>query len=182
MTTPILDHVPDFVVTHHVVDTSTCTTFINKYQHWAFRASETYSGVVPERCSEEVAIPDDDPFVQKILHSVNAVNTSHYRFNVTGLDGPARLLRYTAPDSGFVWHTDRSNGIPVRKLSFSLQLSAPGDYTGGELQLNDGPIYNMPTDLGTLIVFPSYTLHRVSQLLSGTRYALVGWLTGLPFV
>ena len=34
---------------------------------------------------------------------------------------------------------------------------------------------------GTLIAFPSYTLHEVTPLISGTRYSLVAWLGGPTF-
>jgi PKHD-type hydroxylase len=31
-------------------------------------------------------------------------------------------------------------------------------------------------------LFPSYTLHRVTPVTEGTRYSMVGWITGKPFV
>ena len=35
---------------------------------------------------------------------------------------------------------------------------------------------------GTLIVFPSFTWHRVNPITKGHRKVLVGWLLGKPFV
>ena len=34
---------------------------------------------------------------------------------------------------------------------------------------------------GTIIFFPSYTLHEVTKVTKGTRRALVGWATGPAF-
>ncbi len=34
---------------------------------------------------------------------------------------------------------------------------------------------------GTLIVFPSYTLHEVTPVTKGERNSLVTWVTGKPF-
>ena len=36
--------------------------------------------------------------------------------------------------------------------------------------------------MGTVIVFPSYMVHRVRPVTKGTRYSLVSWFCGEPFV
>ena len=36
--------------------------------------------------------------------------------------------------------------------------------------------------IGTMILFPSYVLHRVSEVTKGTRYSLVGWAHGNSFI
>ena len=85
------------------------------------------------------------------------------------------------------WHVD-GNGIRsapnspghVRKISMSILLN--DDYTGGELEIKeDGGGSEMPNTTGTIIVFPSYSLHRVKPVKKGTRYSLVAWLGGPKF-
>ena len=70
----------------------------------------------------------------------------------------------------------------TRKLSFSLLLSDSDDYEGGDLLLHT---QIQPTETkrkkGTIIFFPSYTLHEVTKVTKGTRCALVGWATGPAF-
>jgi len=39
----------------------------------------------------------------------------------------------------------------------------------------------MKKEQGTLIAFPSHTLHEVTPITEGRRYSLVGWITGKPF-
>jgi PKHD-type hydroxylase len=34
---------------------------------------------------------------------------------------------------------------------------------------------------GTMVLFPSFLVHRVTPVRAGTRYAIVGWLHGPPF-
>ncbi len=47
-----------------------------------------------------------------------------------------QLARYDSSDNGFYdWHTDNAGFRPLRKLSFSVQLSASEDYDGGDLEL-----------------------------------------------
>jgi PKHD-type hydroxylase len=63
-------------------------------------------------------------------------------------------------------------------LSFTLFLSDPASYTGGELvivdRLEDRAVKLGP---GEVIVYPSDTLHRVEPVTDGVRYAVVGWVT-----
>ena len=67
-----------------------------------------------------------------------------------------------------------------RKLSISVQLSAPDEYSGGDLRLKgwDKSPCIMPEELrnqGTVIVFPSMLLHEVTKVRAGIRYSLVQW-------
>ena len=65
----------------------------------------------------------------------------------------------------------------VRILSFTVQLSDPAEYEGGELQIG---LQNMTRTRGSAVVFPSYQLHRVSPVTEGRRASLVGWVMGEP--
>lgn len=65
-------------------------------------------------------------------------------------------------------------------VSFTLFLNSPSDYEGGELVIEemDG---ERPIKLeeGSVIVYPSSTLHRVETVLSGFRLVAVGWVQSL---
>ncbi len=71
----------------------------------------------------------------------------------------------------------------VRKLSFSLLLSDPDTYEGGNLQLLDecGKPYIVPRKRGTIVLFDSRTQHRVQKVKSGVRKSIVGWVVGPRF-
>ena len=68
----------------------------------------------------------------------------------------------------------------VRKLSFTLQLSDPDEYEGGNVQLIDdaGRSYIAPRQGGTIILFDSRTQHRVIKVKKGVRKSIVGWVLG----
>lgn len=68
----------------------------------------------------------------------------------------------------------------VRKLSFSLQLSDPDDYEGGNVVLLDeaGRRYVAPRQRGTIVLFDSRTQHRVCKVRKGVRKSIVGWVVG----
>ncbi len=69
-----------------------------------------------------------------------------------------------------------------RKISLSVQLSDPETYEGGtfRMEITPGVVTHGPTELGSLLLFPSYYNHSISEITSGTRYSLIGWYRG-PF-
>ncbi len=62
-------------------------------------------------------------------------------------------------------------------VSFTLFLSSPSEYEGGELVIegaDDEKAYKL--EAGYAIVYPSTTLHRVNPVTEGTRLVAVGWV------
>jgi PKHD-type hydroxylase len=61
-------------------------------------------------------------------------------------------------------------------VSFTLFLSDPAAYDGGELVIEGaGGEETVKLDAGSLVAYPSAALHRVSAVSRGTRLAAVGW-------
>jgi len=79
----------------------------------------------------------------------------------------------------------------IRKLSVTISLSDPKDYTGGELEFDfrnlnpdkkpNRQICKEILPKGSIVVFPSHVWHRVKPVKTGTRYSLVIWNLGYPF-
>ena len=67
-----------------------------------------------------------------------------------------------------------------RKISFTLQLSDPKEYSGGDFILyeSDPPDPEELRKQGTLFIFPAFYWHEVTPVTKGERYSLVGWYTG----
>lgn len=65
-------------------------------------------------------------------------------------------------------------------LSFTLFLSDPSSYEGGEL-VTDTTAGEQSWKLaaGSLVLYPSSTLHRVEPVTTGVRLAAVGWIQSL---
>lgn len=141
-----------------------------------------------------------------VMHYAQLANKSNFLYDLTGLDGHGMQYGIYKEGGHYDWHrdyglenTDRHpvshvNGINettisshlrsscefVRKISFSLQLSDPSDYEGGELQVKErnDEIHTMPKDRGTIVFFDSRVLHRVAPVIKGERRSLVGWIVG----
>jgi PKHD-type hydroxylase len=119
---------------------------------------------------------------RRITDIVTNLNERFFKFDLFGMLEGFQFTNYTAPGGKYGRHVDSNFNIPVRKLSISIQLTDPTDYEGGELYLYDdeeGTV--MDKSQGTLIMFPSYTLHEVMPVTKGERNSLVSWVTGKPF-
>lgn len=82
------------------------------------------------------------------------------------------------PEDHFDWHQDQPDVAPppARRLSLVLMLSAPGDFSGGDLELNTTGIVRPGLLAGDAIIFPSETVeHRVAPVEAGMRQTLVCW-------
>lgn len=117
---------------------------------------------------------------ERLVHVFDAVNT-WYGFDIEGIREPLLFCEY--PRGGrFEWHADCGEGVSGRrKISLSIQLSNERDYTGGGLEFAlHGELVDS-RGRGTAIAFPAFTPHRVLEVTSGMRHALVAWAHGPPF-
>jgi PKHD-type hydroxylase len=94
----------------------------------------------------------------------------------------ARLL-FSRYDPGMAYgaHVDDAVlGGQRTDLSFTLFLSRPEHYDGGELVIEgtDGDRAFKPP-AGHLVLYPATTLHRVAPVTRGMRLAAVGWVRSL---
>lgn len=90
------------------------------------------------------------------------------------------LSRYTA-GMQYGLHSDDAfmDGQRV-DLSFTLFLAPPGTYEGGELIVEEPSGERLvKLEAGSLVLYPSATLHRVAEVTKGERRAAVGWIRSL---
>jgi len=151
----------------------------------------------------------NDKTISTIL--MNCMNIANYetgwRYKITGHEA----LQMTRYDEGgeYGWHVDgdathmgakyfdfegkrelTSTIDPallgtIRKLSASVIIN--DDYEGGDFEtmhLQDGNIVKTKVKAapGSAIIFPSTVTHRVTPVIKGTRYSIVVWFAGPPFV
>lgn len=141
-----------------------------------------------------------------VWHYVMRANRENFLYGLDNIDGES--LQYTVYEEGqfYGWHNDAglatyykpimegNRGAPedkmsdfvntncekIRKLSFSLLLSDPDTYEGGNLQIMDetGKSYIVPRKRGTIVLFDSRSQHRVMKVTKGVRKSIVGWVVG----
>lgn len=102
------------------------------------------------------------------------------QFDIAPVPEQIQLARYDADEAGFFeWHSDTVPSDMTRKISITVPLNPPEEYSGGVLELNQGTaIIRTPQDPGVPIIFPSWLIHRVTPVTRGRRYSLVAWVRG----
>ena len=125
------------------------------------------------------------------LYEEDDFGNKYPKVNMTDKDCPVRkrkdYLGNQTPISGFT--DNRFYWGKVRKLSMTLNLTEPTDYTGGDLKFDFGPHagrgrFKTCKEIrprGSIIIFPSFMHHQVTPVTKGTRYSLVIWSLGKPF-
>ena len=119
----------------------------------------------------------------KLSNIALEVNRLCWEFDIHGFNESCQYAIYSEPNGHYNPHSDiDGKGHPVisRKVSIVVQLSSPSDYEGGTLVLQPGNKAT-PKGLGLTAIFPSYLLHEVTPVTSGTRNSLVAWISGPPF-
>lgn len=130
-------------------------------------------------------IPGTGWVMDRVIDLVRAANSLVFDFDLREFAESAQVARYDATREGhFDWHTDIGDG-PVagkRKLTIVIQLSAPGDYEGGALEIMRGSaVVQADRDQGAATLFPGFLLHRVTPVTGGTRQSLTVWAHGPAF-
>ena len=150
--------------------------------------------------NSNVAFINDQWIYNEILPFVNEANKkSGWNFELDW----AESCQFTVykKNQFYDWHCDSfrdpygkdrdKNHIgKIRKLSVTVSLNDSKEYKGGtlEFQPRDDTDPNITVqcneilEKGSIVVFPSYVWHRVTPVTEGTRYSLVIWNLGKPFI
>lgn len=125
---------------------------------------------------------------EKLWHYAHLSNRQ-FRFDINNLEF-VQIAEYDHVNKGcYVTHADVFWFQPEkhfsRKLSCTVQLSEPSDYTGGEFLLEnlDGRYpfaleQKQMRKRGTGIFFPSFINHSVQEVTQGKRYSITAWFEG----
>lgn len=129
---------------------------------------------------------------QKILSSADLLNKQFFHYDLFGFDY-MQYAEYSSIDSGrYNWHVDafigandeqaKSINSLHRKLSITILLN--NEFSDGDFQITlDGGINKtkIPLYAGTLVAFPSFICHRVTDVAAGTRKSMTCWMLGPKF-
>jgi len=134
---------------------------------------------------------DNKWIFERFNNALDYMNEKYFNFDINGYD----FIQYSTYDSSkngrYDFHIDMGLGemekawIENRKLSVTLLLNEPGiDFKGGDFEFNvcgDNRTIKPTLKKGSLLLFPSFLIHRVTPITKGIRKSLVIWLTGPKF-
>jgi PKHD-type hydroxylase len=118
----------------------------------------------------------------KLHDMILDANEQMWKFDLSTMNEAIQYTEYYGGGGHYDWHMDC--GIEIqnqRKVSVTVQLSSPDEYEGGDLEFNNGNIITGPRVQGAAVIFPSFMLHRVTPVTSGTRKSFVLWVGGEPY-
>ncbi len=152
-------------------------TEVLSYNSWDNTLNKKQKIISKGRNTEIIGIPlNTFDFLDTIY---NNIFTAVHGSSLT-LEGPNYFNKY--PTGGFHdQHNDIVKKYPDRKYICTLQLSDTSTYTGGDLQIHkyicdeySTPEYmTAPKDKGCAIVYNNKAVHKVTEITSGIRYAIM---------
>lgn len=180
----MLLHLPD------VLDAATlarCAAFLQQAD-WA--DGRITAGSQAATVKNNLQLPEASPVAQQLRAIVLEALSKSPAFFSAALPKriyPPLFNRYGGEANAFGNHVDNAirthpaTAQHVRTdLSFTLFLNNPEDYDGGELVIEDGMggrAVKLPA--GHLILYPSYSVHRVEPVTRGARIACFSWLESM---
>ncbi len=147
------------------------------------------AGHVAARAKANRQLADDDPLGAELGAEIARRLGATPRFIAAALPLkvlPPRFNAY-AGDGSYGRHIDSAvftvPGSPERvrsDLSATLFLSEPDSYAGGELIAEHGLARErIKLPAGHMLLYPANTLHQVTPVTRGTRYAAFFWIQSL---
>ena len=143
------------------------------------------------QAKDNAQLPETDPVARElgaIVLDALARNPTFFSAALPQRVYPPLFNRY-AGGQAFGFHVDnavrydrsRGGAEPVRTdLSATLFLSAPSEYDGGELLIEDTyGVQRVKFDAGDLVLYPGTSLHQVTPVTRGERIASFFWIQSM---
>jgi PKHD-type hydroxylase len=120
------------------------------------------------------------PITQALIEQIQQRCLQHPLLQAAARPRSLHSIRFNRYADGMSYgrHTDNALMDGFRTdLSFTLFLSAPDSYEGGALvveSIDSEQAYKLSA--GSMLLYPASSLHRVDPVVSGVRWAAVGWV------
>jgi PKHD-type hydroxylase len=153
-----------------------------------FTGGELTAGITAAKVKQNEQARGDDPEVIALGHRVKRSLEMHsvMRSLVRPVRWSSLLFSRYGPGQQYGLHADNAamydpTGWPLRTdFSFTVFLSDPETYEGGALLIRalDGDREFRP-NAGSVVIYPTGVLHRVTPITAGIRLACIGWVQSL---
>ncbi|AKC86220.1 Fe2+-dependent dioxygenase [Pseudoxanthomonas suwonensis] len=141
------------------------------------------------RAKRNLQLPSDSPLAAQLGEAILEALSRHPRYLAAALPlkvVPPRFNRYEGGGE-YGDHIDNAvfsvPGTPHRirsDVSSTLFFSDPDEYDGGELMVQDTyGEHRVRLPAGHMLLYPGTSLHRVTPVTRGTRYAAFFWTQSL---
>jgi len=175
----------------NVIDDDICKKIINLAEdNWKKAGLVGTKNPDPKMRSGEVFFTFEEWIHVMFVHYMRIANKkAEWNFEISEIGG-CQISKYSLTDH-YNYHLDslgthattynepsNKHYGKTRKISMSLTLNS--EFEGGELVFVNNR--DIGARKGTPIFFPSFLPHKVRPVTKGTRYSLVIWFLGKPWV
>lgn len=174
-------------VIDHVLSASQLEVFRKQYEQLQFGDGRATAGDRAAQVKHNLQLANDTPEHEALTQIVYEALASSSTFMSSALPlqmSPPLFNRYLAGMS-FGEHVDNAIRIdgeaPLRAdVSVTMMLSAESDYDGGNLIIEDTyGAQSIRLQAGSVVVYPSSSLHRVQAVTRGKRDVVVLWVQSM---
>jgi PKHD-type hydroxylase len=173
----------------HVLDADTLAAMRQRLAEAAWVDGRVTAGHQSTRVKENLQLAEDSADARELGDIVLRALEHNGQFISAALPRsvfPPLFNKYES-GMGFGAHVDnaiRQIGDTGRRIrtdvSATLFLSAPDEYDGGELIVEDTyGVHSVKLPAGDMILYPATSLHRVSPVTRGARIASFFWIQSL---
>ena len=179
----MIHHIPNVLSKEQVAEFRTLMLSAN----WV--NGKVTAGTLSASVKNNQQLSEQDPLTHELSELVMKAIWNHPMFQAAALPHqmiPPLFNRYDVQES-FGFHVDNSirliRGTQQQMrtdLSCTLFLSEPDEYDGGELVIEDTYGYHeVKLPAGDVVLYPATSLHEVSSITGGTRFASFFWVQSL---
>jgi hypothetical protein len=115
---------------------------------------------------------------ERLGEIVRSANAAWWNFTLADLRNVG--VSTHEPGTDLAWHTDATPIDQSYRLSLAVMLTEASEYAGGRWQAmhDERPTAPPTVERGSVYVYPSTLLHRVTKIESGRRQSLIGFAHG----
>jgi PKHD-type hydroxylase len=159
-----------------------CRDIINNFRTLPESEGQTFNKDSNARSSKVRWVHGETGLKDFLLSIVHQANATALNVSIQPEMQEMQFGEYSHEYQGkYDWHHDINWENPKhfdRKLSVVVQLSDPESYKGGDFEFAEVETPSEFKKQGSVLIFPSYLTHRVTEVTEGTRYSLVSWVRG----
>ncbi|XZN99335.1 MAG: Fe2+-dependent dioxygenase [Microcoleus sp.] len=159
---------------------------IDRLKNAEFVDGKLTAGWYAQQVKNNAQLKNDAAPTQELRNLVNQALKRNSLFQIAARPKAIRPIMFSRYQGGMYYGTHIDNAIMGDEelmrsdLSLTLFLSDPATYTGGELVIESAQGEQaFKLDAGSMVVYPTTTLHRVEPVTEGERLAAVTWVQSL---
>lgn len=174
------------ITVENVLENNHFNGLINYLETAHFIDGKLTAGWHAKLVKNNTQLPASDQQIQDFRSTIIKALKNNTLFQMVVQPKVIHSLLFSRYDQGMFYgqHTDNAimggDDFIRADVSFTLFLSDPNCYEGGELVIEYGgqqQSYKLPQN--SLIAYPSSTLHQVQPVTKGSRLVVVGWVRSL---